>query len=303
MFVLAHLSDPHLPTSKGVRPRALANKRFLGYLSWRFRRSHIHRPAILSRIVSDLRRLNPDHVVVTGDLVNLSLAAEFRHATEWLQNLGMADWVTVVPGNHDAYVPMPYAQSWQHWAAYMVGDDHREAPLSFPFVRRRDGVALIGLSTAITTGPGLAYGCLGGEQLSALRSVLSTLAREALFRVVLLHHPPFEENMPRAKNLRDMAGFQDVIAGVGAELILHGHNHRYEFTSLNGPAGPVPVFGSPSTSVAHGYGIDAAQYLIYSIERIDGAWRLECRRRLMTRDSEEFAEEKLETLELLRPEH
>jgi len=301
LFILAHLSDPHLPTPKWVPLRALANKRFLGFINWQFRRSHVHRSHILSRVVSDMQSLQPDHVVVTGDLVNVSLAKEFRRAAKWLHNLGKADWVTVVPGNHDAYVPMAYAQSWKHWASYMVGDDHVYSDLSFPFVRRRDDVAFIGLSSAITTGPRLAYGCLGDEQLKALRCLLTNLAQEGLFRVILLHHPPFEKQIPLAKNLRDLSKFRDVIADLGAELILHGHNHRYEFNPLDGPTGPVPIFGAPSSSVAHGFGMDAAQYLIYSIERVDGAWRLECRRRFLSHRSKQFAEEKMQSLVLSRP--
>jgi 3',5'-cyclic AMP phosphodiesterase CpdA len=55
---------------------------------------------------------HPDHVALTGDLINLSLQAEYRLAAKWLAALGDPDWITFVPGNHDAYVPFPWDTGW-----------------------------------------------------------------------------------------------------------------------------------------------------------------------------------------------
>src|SRR3984893_3119034 len=103
-FVLAHLSDPHLPPLPVASGRELAGKRALGYLNWTRNRHKIHRREVLDAIVADMRARHPDHIAVTGDLVNLALKAEFAPAQAWLASLGTPDHVTVVPGNHDAYV-------------------------------------------------------------------------------------------------------------------------------------------------------------------------------------------------------
>lgn len=116
MFILAHLSDPHVPTRLAPGVAALMSKRLLGYLSWRYRRSRIHRREVLDALERDLDDQRPDHVAVTGDLVNISLPAEFANAAEWLGGLGRCERVTVVPGNHDAYVSVPWTQSWALWA-------------------------------------------------------------------------------------------------------------------------------------------------------------------------------------------
>ena len=60
----------------------------------------------------------------------------------------------------------------------------------FPFVRRRGPMALIGLSTRCRPLPLAATGRLSDDQLARLGGMLSALARERLFRVVLIHHPP-----------------------------------------------------------------------------------------------------------------
>src|SRR5262245_7880467 len=104
MFVLAHLSDPHLAPLPRVRFAELLSKRGLGYINWLRKRRSIHRADVLSALVSDLKGQGPDHIAVTGDLVNLSLTNEFKPARDWLGGLGGPRDVTAVPGNHDAYV-------------------------------------------------------------------------------------------------------------------------------------------------------------------------------------------------------
>ena len=169
MFRLAHLSDLHLAPLPRATARQLLNQRVLGYLSWRRRRYRVHRREVLDALVADVQLQKPDHVAVTGDLVNISLPAEFVQAAGWLRVLGDPDWITVIPGNHDAYVEVKWREAWAHWADYMTGDDGRRDPKrAFPFVRRRAPVALIGLSTAVATAPTFATGRLGRRQLKAL---------------------------------------------------------------------------------------------------------------------------------------
>src|SRR5689334_1961772 len=103
-FKLAHLSDPHLPPLPKPRPVELAGKRALGYINWVRNRHKYQRRDVLDALVEDIRTQGPDHIAVTGDLVNLALEAEFAPALAWLQGVGPPDRVTAIPGNHDAYV-------------------------------------------------------------------------------------------------------------------------------------------------------------------------------------------------------
>ena len=89
MIRLAHLSDPHLPLPS-ARLSELFSKRFIGFQSWHRNRKRIHDPGILRALVADVRTCQPDHIVVTGDLVNISLKDEFAAAATWLQTLGPA---------------------------------------------------------------------------------------------------------------------------------------------------------------------------------------------------------------------
>src|SRR5260370_25330960 len=128
MFVLAHLSDPHLGPMPVPRLRDLANKRALGLLNWWRKRGAVHRPEVLDALMRDLAAMPVDHIAVTGDLVNIALAAEFAQAHRWLARLGPPERVTVVPGNHDAYLREAMAHRFRHWGDYMRCDAPAPAP-------------------------------------------------------------------------------------------------------------------------------------------------------------------------------
>src|SRR5262245_27289467 len=145
MPLLAHLSDPHLAPLPQPHWLQLLGKRATGYLNWRRRRHLVHRTDVLARIVTDLKAQFPDHIAVTGDLVNIALPGEYPPARAFLESLGPPQDVTLVPGNHDAYVRSATRVREQQWGDYMRGDEEAAGNLAFPFVRRRGQLALIGL--------------------------------------------------------------------------------------------------------------------------------------------------------------
>jgi 3',5'-cyclic AMP phosphodiesterase CpdA len=284
MFLLAHLSDPHLAPLPRPRVLELVGKRATGYVNWRRRRRLIHRSDVLARIVADLKQQAADHIAVTGDLVNIALAAEFKPARRFLESLGSAREVTLVPGNHDAYVRSGMANSQLHWDAYMRGDDGE----SFPFLRRRGPLALIGLSSAVPTAPFMATGRLGGEQITPLGELLERCAGS--FRVVMIHHPPASKPSRRFKRLLDGPAFRAALARHGAELVIHGHDHERALIHLDGPQRPIPVVGVPSASEASPGEHDPAGYNLYRIEGDNGAWRCEVVSRGLTPDGKQVVE-------------
>jgi 3',5'-cyclic AMP phosphodiesterase CpdA len=273
MFTIAHLSDLHITPVQVQHLSTVCNKRILGWLSWRLRRRKHYLPEVLQALVLDLQHAPHDQVVVTGDLTNISLEEEFTAAVPWLQRLGSPDKVFIIPGNHDAYVPVPYARSWRHWEAYLQSDkSYRPAGLSahdsaamFPTVRIRDHVVFIGVNTALPPASFLqATGQVGAQQLEKLEALLHEFAAQRLCRVVLLHHPP-DEHIEARRRLIDAGALRAVLWRAGAELVLHGHLHKTTFASILGPTGIIPVVGVRSSSAIGHKPRRRAKYHLYHI--------------------------------------
>jgi len=279
-FVLAHLSDPHISNMKVIRIRDLLNKRLYGYLRWKLHRGTEHHGTVLSALMDDLRHHRPDHVAVTGDLTHLSLPAEFQNVGKWLQSIGSPHQVTVIPGNHDAYVHTEWIQTHAHWTDYMLSDN-APAPSGssgvyriFPSWRVRGPVAIIGVCTAHPSAPYLAVGSIGWYQLQKLEKIMDQATRQKLFRVILIHHPPAAGTVSWRKRLTDAAKFRALLKQYGADLILHGHAHRTVRNHLPVPCGNVQVVGAPSASAIGRNHQRMARYYIYRITSATGSWNV-----------------------------
>ena len=288
MFVLAHLSDPHLAPLPSPRWSELIGKRATGYLNWQHKRRLIHRADVLARVVADLKAQAPDHVAVTGDLVNIALPDEFALARRWLHSVGPPHDVTLVPGNHDSYVAATRNYFLRAWADYLYGDNAQV--VTFPFVRRRGKIALVGLSTAVPTAPLMATGRLGSRQAAALQETLSQLANEDCFRILLIHHPVKSSRPAHHKRLTDAKTVLQIIRTHGVDLILHGHDHRHSLNWIEGPAKLIPSLGVPSASaIAHGRS-EPASYNLVRITHEENRWHCDLTVRGFSRKGEHVQE-------------
>ncbi len=283
---LAHLSDAHI----GPLPRAqrweLFGKRFTGYLNWKRGRALIHDMTTLGRIVADIKAHHPDHIAMTGDIINIGLRAEFPQARQWLTTLGAADEVSFVPGNHDTYSKGTMLDLVATFAPWTHGDDGTTS--HYPYLRRRGGIALIGLCSGVPTAPFIATGRLGPAQCAALAKLLKECAAEDLVRVIFIHHPPHQGGATFGRTLLDAVAFERVIAACGAELILHGHNHRPSLARIAGPKKPVPIVGVASASAIRGTSTHRAGYNLFDIEGTLKDYRIRRRMRGIRLGSKEI---------------
>jgi len=299
MFTLAHISDLHLgPLPKAENWNAYFSKRAIGYLSWRLRRRKIHDPLVLAALAEDITRHAPDHVALTGDLVNIALPGEFQNAADWLKGFGDADWITLVPGNHDAYVGVGWEKGLGLWADYMTGEMRmpgarhsvNNAAL-FPFVRQRRNIALIGTSTALPQSLRRAGGSLGREQLDALAHILAELRQKGFYRILLIHHPPLPGQAHHRKALSDSAHLKQVLEHEGVELVLHGHNHVHMRADLKTRYGTAHVVGVSSGSALAYKDKPPAAWHLYRIRRQDGEWLTETTVRAWSQNKQAFETE------------
>lgn len=269
---LAHCSDLHLLSLEGARWIDFANKRWIGGMNLITNRGRHYHTEAFEHMIDDLNASGVEHVICSGDVTNLGLESEFRFARGLFERLALGPaGVTVLPGNHDAYVAQgathfeaifgDYATSDPDWS-WADGEADR-----WPVVRVRGSLALIGLSTSLQTPWFTAWGQIGERQRERLRSALGDPRLRDKARVVAIHHPPAGRRaMSRIRGLRDRAEFAAILAEQGASLIIHGHEHRDLRETLAIPTGTVDVLGIQSGT----YGADdptrTARYRIFEID-------------------------------------
>ena len=269
IFTLAHFSDVHLgPLPKGAAFHSFRPKRLIGALSWHWKRKREHLPDIANALRADILNFAPDHIAFTGDGVNLASPKEFPPLLDWMKPFGESDYLSYVPGNHDAYVKATQSKTLGLLRNYMQGEMRGEQ--RFPYVRLRRNVALIGLNSAIPRGFHSAEGWLGKPQRDALRLRLMELKSKGFYRVVMIHHPPLVGISTRLRSLMDAPELTDILKESGAEMVIHGHNHRRELHWLKTATTPIPIIGVPSASMAKPS--HPAEWNLYSITRQDGRW-------------------------------
>jgi 3',5'-cyclic AMP phosphodiesterase CpdA len=263
VFTLAHLSDPHVGPLVQPRFTELMGKRLTGYWNWKRHRHSIHHMGVLAGIIADIAEQGPDHIALTGDLVNLGMEREYLVAYEHLKGLGDHARVSIVPGNHDAYVRGSLDMMHLKFGVHMHGDAASEA---FPYLRVRGAVALIGLNSAIPTAPLIADGALGAAQAVRFDAMLEHARKTYPAVVVMIHHPPHRGGAKLFRGLRDAVRFEEILARHGADLVIHGHNHKRSLAWRPGPNGSkVPLVGVASASAVPGDPQHLAAYHLYRL--------------------------------------
>ena len=141
----------------------------------------------------------------------------------------------------------------------------------------------------------MATGRLGAAQCATLAGLLERFGREDRARVILIHHPPLASGQAYLRRLTDAAPFERVVRRFGAELILHGHNHRrmtnaWTSPAANTPGGRIAILGAPSASSTARHQLERAAYHLVALARDAGLWRISARARGLLADSAEIGE-------------
>ncbi len=282
---IAHLSDLHLLSLEGAVPFRLFNKRITGYVNLRLKRGSQHKPFAVEAVARAIRRLDVDHVVITGDVTNLALEVEFDLVRRLLlEDLGLPpDAVNMVPGNHDVYTRGAHRS--RRFFRYFEGCLRSDLPDladadaggAFPFVRLRGPVAIIGLSTALPRPPLMASGSLGAGQLRALARVLAHPEVRCRTPVLLQHHPwhnPPSRTKTLFEGLWDAAEEGHALREVERGLLLHGHLHRRIHREVRTERGYLDAVGATSASLIHPAADRMAGFNVYQFDQSGAVVRL-----------------------------
>lgn len=181
--------------------------------------SDLHFGAVNARLLEPLlelaRHLQPDAVVVSGDLTQRAQSAQFQDAAAFLARLGLP--VLAVPGNHDAplyNLPMRLLSPFGRYQQRM--DAELEPVLILP------GAVLAGVNTA---NPMVwKAGRLGSASAKALKQAFSS-APAGLMHIAVMHHAPVPAADGTPADIRDPAAVLRDLVAAGTDIVLSGHTH------------------------------------------------------------------------------
>lgn len=232
VFRLAHFSDIHVTIPPLSQPFSeLRGKRRAGLLSYYFGRRRWRFWDVDTRIqalLEDVEAQKPHHAICTGDITQMSFDAEFDRCAELFgARLQQPDRWTVIPGNHDRYVP---------WAVTAGTFEQRFGSLCgggrFPTVKRiHPRVAVVMLDVARPCTFTDSSGLCGPEQLKRAEELLSDASLRDTFVVVALHYGLLRAGGVRDKPTHRIQDDQALVAmldgdHIRCDLVVHGHMHR-----------------------------------------------------------------------------
>ncbi len=172
--------------------------------------------AVAKRIIEKINELNPDLLIVSGDLTQRARSEQFREAKEFLDKLPKPQ--IVVPGNHDVPLYNIFNRFFSPLEKYKK---HITEDLE-PFYRDEE-LAVIGINTARSLT--IKDGSISDEQIADVRERMCSLDKKML-KVIVTHHP---FDLPEGFDESDIVDNADEalvkIADCGADVFLSGHLH------------------------------------------------------------------------------
>lgn len=225
MTIIAHISDLHLLERDHTRRNGLSRTR-LALLSngAPLDANERMRAARSALLMAD--RAGADHVVITGDLTEDGVPAQFEVLAEVLQSSGISSHrITMVPGNHDGYT-----EGCAGFLRALAGplSDYRDtsAPGALTVL---DEAVIQPISTVVdkqwVTQAG---GALRDEDIRAIATVASDSVSKRRTHVVAQHHPFAKPGFVKRlfDGTQNGSAMHELLLERTSVHVLHGHVHR-----------------------------------------------------------------------------
>lgn len=244
---IAHLSDLHLFSSDAIKLIHLIGRRLFGAVNLFITRHNLFSEDVARLAIHTIIEQHVDHVIITGDMTNLALEAEFELAKSIVSPIGGYEKLTVVPGNHDYYTPSSVkTQRFEKYFGYTLWRDGKDKFGQYPVIKDLEGIRIVGVRTATVSPPACAFGFIGEQQGLAIRAALEEALSKDMFTILALHH-----NLHRRPMINELTGklldrwrIYEILKDTPADLVLHGHDHE----SHSFDSGNTKVIGCGSSS-------------------------------------------------------
>jgi 3',5'-cyclic AMP phosphodiesterase CpdA len=189
-------------------------------------------PMLLEAVQDLVPDLEPQAIVLSGDLCLRARHGEFLAARGFLRDLGRTAPVVAIPGNHDVqwwrrpFLPFGASAKYQKYEQYF--GPILNPTLSLPGVLIASALTAHGVAWGSLT-PRLrdiaVKGHLTNNEASRIKTVFDK-AEPTQFKALVVHHNVLRGEISERMGLARWKQAQKRIVESGAELVLCGHDHQ-----------------------------------------------------------------------------
>jgi Icc protein len=166
-------------------------------------------PSLLTRAIDEINELNPDIVIITGDLTANGFRREYDTVKNYLSPIKCQNLI-IQPGNHDS-----------RNVGYLHFEDiYGERFRSFDYPK-------IKIVAADSSEPDLDNGQIGREYYKWIKSEFAKTPDSGTFKIFSMHHHLLPvPNTGRERNVVNDAGdVLELLVDSNVDLVLCGHKH------------------------------------------------------------------------------
>ncbi len=166
-------------------------------------------PSLLTRAIDEINELNPDIVIITGDLTANGFRREYDTVKNYLSPIKCKNLI-VQPGNHDS----------RNVGYVHFEDIYGERYRSFDYNK-------IKILAADSSEPDLDNGQIGREYYKWIKNEFANVPDDGTFKIFAMHHHLLPvPNTGRERNILNDAGdVLEVLVDSNVDLVLCGHKH------------------------------------------------------------------------------
>jgi len=220
---IIHISDLHFHSY----PQKLSEfnaKRILGATNLLIRRAREFPLKRAKLLVEIIQKMEWDHLVISGDITQLSLEKEFSLAREILDPLLIkSERVTVIPGNHDRYINQHDGTDLftKYFGEFFGKNEIHVSKINQKWV-------LVGWDSAHPNDLRTAAGTVKNITIQATEKLLQNFPDQTNF-IVVNHYPltfPEDWKFDRSHELYNLVPVRNwILQNPQIRLYLHGHIH------------------------------------------------------------------------------
>ena len=221
---IIHISDLHFHSYPKYF-RDYKSKRILGVTNLLLRRAKQYPIKRAEALVSQIEQIKWDHLIISGDLTQLSLECEFSLAREKLEPL-LKDpkRVTIIPGNHDRYIHERCDKDYykQYFGEFFGNDEIHVRKIKSNWV-------IVGWDSTHPNDWVTASGTVRRSTIVATENLLKNFPEKSRY-IIVNHYPLTFANGWKVNSRHELYNFVPVREWIlrheKIRLYLHGHIHQ-----------------------------------------------------------------------------